>query len=155
MRMLLLLLAMLLTVPAFAVEPGEMLDDPVLEARARVVSKDLRCVVCQNQSIDESNAELARDMRVLVRERITAGDSNEEVIAYMVSRYGDYVLLDPPLKASTYALWFGAPLIVGLGILMVFFFYRRRPLETVETVTTGLSEDENKRLQKLLEDDET
>ncbi|MBT3238767.1 MAG: cytochrome c-type biogenesis protein CcmH [Rhodospirillaceae bacterium] len=154
MRMILLLLAMMLALPAHAVEPSEMLKDPALEARAREASKNLRCVVCQNQSIDESNAELARDMRVLVRERILAGDSNADVIDYMVSRYGDYVLLDPPFKTTTYVLWFGAPLIVGIGILVAVVFYRRRPEEALQTKVAKLSAAEEKRLQKLLEDDE-
>jgi len=152
--MIISLLLVLLAAPALAVEPGEMLDDPVLEARAREVSKGLRCVVCQNQSIDDSNAELAGDMRVLVRERILAGDSNEEVVAYMVSRYGDYVLLDPPFKASTYVLWFGPPLIVGAGIIAVFFFYRRRQSKVSGTAPGELTENEKKRIDKLLKDDE-
>jgi len=155
MRMVFLLVAMMLALPALAVDPGEMLDDPALEARAREVSKGLRCVVCQNQSIDDSNAELAGDMRVLVRERILAGDSNQEVVAYMVSRYGDYVLLDPPFKASTYVLWFGPPLIVGLGVIAVVFFYRRRPSKVSGTTSAELTEKEKKRIDKLLEDDET
>ena len=94
-------LASLLATAAVAVEPSEMLKDPALEARAREVSKHLRCVQCQNETIDESNAEIARDMRLLVRERITAGDSNQQILDYMVSRYGDYVLLKPRFMAST------------------------------------------------------
>jgi cytochrome c-type biogenesis protein CcmH len=99
-----------------------MLKDPVLEARAREVSKHLRCVVCQNETIDESNAEIARDMRVLLRTRILAGDTNEGVIAFMVSRYGDYVLLKPRFTTRTYLLWFGPFLVLGLGAFVV---YRR------------------------------
>lgn len=100
---------------AFAVEPSEMLKDPVLEARAREVSKELRCVQCQNESIDESNAEIARDMRLLVRERIVAGDSNEAIMAYMTSRYGDYVRLQPRFMPRTYLLWFGPLIVLLLG----------------------------------------
>jgi cytochrome c-type biogenesis protein CcmH len=138
---------------SLAVEPGEVLNDPVLEARAREVSKGFRCVVCQNQSIDDSNAGLARDMRVLVRERLVAGDSNAEVSNYMVSRYGDYVLLKPPLNKSTYVLWFGPLLIIGLGILTLFIFYRRRQNSTAVT-PEGLSDEERHRLEALLKGEE-
>jgi cytochrome c-type biogenesis protein CcmH len=111
-----LVVILLATAPlgaAFAVEPDEMLADPVLEARAREVSQELRCVVCQNQDIDSSNAGIARDMRVLVREQIVAGASNAEVLDFMVARYGSYVLLRPPFNTQTYALWF-APLVLAL-----------------------------------------
>ena len=100
---------------AGAVEPDEILDDPVLEARAREISKDLRCVVCQNQDIDSSNAGVARDLRLLVRERLTAGDTNAEAIEFIRARYGDYVLLKPPFKPETYALWLAPALLVLLG----------------------------------------
>ena len=109
-----------------AVQPDEMLADPAMEARARDVSRELRCVVCQNESIDESNAELAHDLRVLVRERIAAGDSNRQVIDYVVSRYGDFVLLRPPLKAETWALWFGPAVVLAIGILVLAIYLRRR-----------------------------
>jgi len=95
---------------ALAIDPDEQLSDPALEARARAVSKTLRCVVCQSQSIDESNAPLAKDLRIIVRERIAAGDTNEQVIAYVVERYGDYVLLAPPVRGRTLLLW-AAPLL--------------------------------------------
>ncbi len=111
--------------PAAAVEPSEMLKDPVLEARAREISVNLRCLVCQNQSIDESNAELARDLRVLVRTRLTAGDTNQQVTDYIVSRYGDFVLLKPPFKGITYALWFGPLILLAIGLLVVVMFVRR------------------------------
>jgi cytochrome c-type biogenesis protein CcmH len=104
---------------ALAVEPQEMLKDPALEARAREVSKGIRCVQCQNETIDESNAEIARDMRILVRERITAGDSNQQILDYLVSRYGDYVLLKPRLMGSTLILWFGPLLILIIGGFVV------------------------------------
>ncbi len=109
-----------LATTAFAVEPDEMLQDPVLEARAREVSKELRCVVCQNQDIDSSNAGVARDLRLLVRERLVAGDSNQEAIDYIHARYGDYVLMKPPLNRSTAVLW-GAPFFLGLTALLVGF----------------------------------
>jgi cytochrome c-type biogenesis protein CcmH len=121
----LLLIAALLVVPfdAKAVDPSEILKDPTLEIRARAISKGLRCVVCQNQSIDDSDAQLARDLRVLVRDRIIAGDSDGDVIEYVVSRYGDFVLLRPPVKGVTMVLWLGPVVIalIGLGGLVLFF----------------------------------
>ncbi len=133
---------------AWAVEPSEMLEDPVLEQRARQISKGLRCLVCQNQSIDESDAELAKDLRILVRERLVDGDSDEQAIDFVVSRYGDFVLLDPPFKMSTFALWLGPLGIAGIAGLFYFNFYRRRSDETVPTPV--LSEDERKRLENIL-----
>lgn len=116
--------------PAQAVEPDEVLGDPVLETRARELSKGLRCVVCQNQSIDDSNADIARDMRLLVRERLVAGDTDGQVVDYMVARYGDYVLLRPPFQANTLALWIGPPLmaviVATLGLLFFRAFQRER-----------------------------
>lgn len=156
-----LVMAIALPLAAHAVEPDEILKDPALEARAREVGKQLRCVVCQNQSIDDSNADLARDMRILVRERIQAGDSNEEVIAYMVDRYGDFVLLNPPFKTSTYVLWIGPGAIAVLGIFGVLAFFRRRQtamddaasdVATPEAKATPLSDDERRRLDDLLKD---
>ena len=149
-RTLTILILVLLAMPAWAVQPGEMLDDPALEARARTISKDLRCVVCQNQSIDDSDAHLARDLRVLVRERLVAGDSDREVVDYVVSRYGDFVLLNPPFKPATYALWFAPPAIAGLGILAVFLFYRRRRTGVVATAPEPLTEEERKRVERLI-----
>jgi len=154
-----LILGLALPFAAAALEPSEVLSDPALETRAREVGKQLRCVVCQNQSIDDSNAELAGDMRLLVRERIQAGDSNNEVLAYMVDRYGDYVLLNPPFKASTVVLWAGPPVIGILGLLWVVSFYRRRAgaggEETAEQTlqTSALSDEERRRLDALLKDD--
>ncbi len=114
------------TIPsASAVEPSEMLEDPILEERARVISKKLRCLVCQNQSIDESEAELARDLRIIVRERLVEGDSNEQAIEFVVARYGDWVLLKPPFKANTLVLWLGPIGILGLTGLMYWRFFRR------------------------------
>lgn len=109
---------------ALAVLPSEMLTDPALEARARAISQELRCLVCQNQSIDDSDADLAHDLRVLVRTRLQAGDSDAQVRAYVVKRYGDYVLLNPPLKTATLILWLGPLLMVLAALLVTFRFYR-------------------------------
>lgn len=139
---------------AAAVNPDEILDDPVLEGRARDISKKLRCLVCQNQSIDDSDADLARDLRVIVRQRLVAGDSDEQVIQYIVDRYGDYVLLEPPVKGSTYALWFGpAGLLLVAGTALVVVARRRRGAAPAKS----LNEEEEKRLAQLLDrgDDST
>lgn len=112
---------------AMAVNPDEVLDDPVLEARAREIGKGLRCLVCQNQSIDDSDADLARDLRLIVRQRLVAGDGDDKVVGYVVERYGDYVLMRPPVNVRTYALWFGPPLIFAGALIVVFMFYRRGP----------------------------
>lgn len=117
----------LIATQSFAVLPEEILADPALEARARVISQDLRCLVCQNQSIDDSNAPLAKDLRVIVRERLTAGDTNEKVFDYVVSRYGNYVLLKPPLQADTYLLWASPFIILVIALSVAFIYLRRRP----------------------------
>jgi len=148
----LVLLLLAWAMPAAAVDPGEMLADPALEARARDISKDLRCLVCQNQSIDDSDAQLARDLRVLVRQRLAAGSTNEEVVDYVVSRYGDFVLLKPPFKLSTYALWIGPAVIFAGGLLAVFAFYRRRA-GLPEAAPVPLSAEESRRLERLLDGD--
>jgi len=150
--MALMLLALSFS-PALAVEPSEMLDDPVLEQRARDISQELRCVVCQNQSIDSSNADLARDMRVLVRDRLLEGDSNQQVLDYMVSRYGDFVLLNPPFKVATYALWIGPLLIIGCGLFIVVVFYRRRSSIVGADTPVALSDEESRRLETLMKDE--
>lgn len=113
---------------ALAVMPDEVLSDPALEARARALSQDLRCLVCQNQSIDDSNAPLARDLRIIVRERLTAGDLDREVIAYLSRRYGNYVLLKPPFQADTLLLWIGPALVLGVtgGVFANYMRQRRR-----------------------------
>src|SRR5882757_5642552 len=121
-----LLMAGIMGPPASAVMPAERLADPALEARARALSQELRCLVCQNQSIDDSNADLAHDLRVLVRERLGAGDSDAQVLAYLTSRYGDYVLLRPPVKPTTWLLWFGPPLLLVAGGLAILLAWRRR-----------------------------
>ena len=110
---------------AGAVEPDEQLDDPVLEERARDISQQLRCVVCQNQSIDESTAPLARDLRLIIRERLVAGDSNKEVVTFVVDRYGDFVLLKPPFQGDTYVLWFGPFIIFLIGGGLIFYYFRK------------------------------
>ncbi|WP_256387127.1 MULTISPECIES: cytochrome c-type biogenesis protein [unclassified Azospirillum] len=141
----------LLSAPAFAVMPDEKLADPAMEARAREISKELRCLVCQNQSIDDSNADLARDLRVLVRERLVAGDSNDQVLAYVTDRYGDFVLLRPPLKSYTLVLWagpFAVLLVAGLGTAV---YLRRRRQEVEASAGTVLSDEEEARLQALLD----
>ena len=154
MRRVLLLVALLLAAsPALAVNPNEMLKDPKLEERARDLSKGLRCLVCQNQSIDDSDAELARDLRVIVRERIAAGDSNEQVEKFVVDRYGDYVLLKPPFKATTYLLWFGPPALFLIAIAVMVGFYRRRGAATdVAVAPAKLTADEERKLKQLLGD---
>ncbi|MBD9371543.1 cytochrome c-type biogenesis protein CcmH [Rhizobium sp. ARZ01] len=133
--------------PALAVNPDEVLPDPALEARARALSAELRCMVCQNQSIDDSNAELARDLRLLVRERIASGDSDEAVIEYVVSRYGEFVLLKPRLKPETLLLW-GAPAILFLGgAIAMALFVRRR---SGKAVGEPLSAEERAELERIV-----
>ena len=118
--------ALLNVAPSRAVLPEEILKDAVLEARARVISKDLRCLVCQNQSIDDSNADLAKDLRVIVRERLSAGDTNEQVLEFVVRRYGNYVLLKPPLQTDTALLWLAPFLIMATALATTFIYLRRR-----------------------------
>jgi len=138
---------------AIAVQPNEVLKDPELEARARNLSKDIRCLVCQNQSIDDSNAGLARDLRVLVRERLSEGDSDEQILDFLVKRYGDFVLLKPPVKASTYALWYGPIVIFVLGVIgLVVFMRGRRPTAAIQPA--ALSEDEERRISALLDEND-
>lgn len=112
----------------WAVQPNEMLTDPVLEARARALSSELRCLVCQNESIDESNADLARDLRLLIRERIVQGQSNAQIRDFLVSRYGDFILLNPPFKPTTWLLWFSPVLILLLGGWAMIKAAGRRPV---------------------------
>ena len=134
MKFLIIILAVFfIPMPVHAVDPGEILQDLSLEKRARAISKELRCVVCQNQSIDDSDAPLARDLRILVRDRITSGDSDEAVINYVVSRYGDFVLLRPPVKAVTIVLWFGPIAIALLGMAALTTFFRRQRKYARET----------------------
>ncbi|HYN39775.1 MAG TPA: cytochrome c-type biogenesis protein [Rhodospirillales bacterium] len=138
--------------PAHAIQPSEVLADPALEARAREIGRELRCLVCQNQSIDDSDADLARDLRVLVRQRLTAGDSDPQVTEYVVSRYGDFVLLRPPVKPQTWALWFGPAVIGGLGVLALILYFRRRARAGTAESPAPLSEAEEQRIARLLRD---
>jgi cytochrome c-type biogenesis protein CcmH len=134
---------------AYAVEPSERLADPALEARARALSEELRCLVCQNQSIDESNADLAHDLRVLLRKRLLAGDTNQQVLDYIVARYGRFVLLDPPFEPATYLLWLApGALVLGAGGLLAVRAYRRRPDDRL----LPLTEEERTRAALLLGD---
>ncbi|MEX2691276.1 cytochrome c-type biogenesis protein CcmH [Rhizobium mongolense] len=147
-RPILLAIALFLSAaPAFAVNPDEVLSDPALEARARALSAELRCMVCQNQSIDDSNADLAKDLRLLVRERITDGDTDEEVLSYIVSRYGEFVLLKPRLSARTVLLW-GAPvLLIIVGGISLLVFARRR---AGKPTGSPLTAEEQAKLDELL-----
>jgi len=151
MRALLIALLLALAAPAGAVQPDEILDDPALEERARTLSAELRCLVCRNESIDESNADLARDLRLLVRERLVAGDSDAEVIDFVVDRYGEYVLLRPTLSGSNLILWIAGPamLILGLGVAIA---YLRRRATAAEGASQELSEAERQRLDEILRD---
>jgi cytochrome c-type biogenesis protein CcmH len=140
-----------LTNPAAALEPEERLSDPVLEERAREISAELRCVVCPNQSIDDSNAPLARDLRRVVRERLADGDSNQAVMAFVTDRYGDFVRLSPPVRPATYALWFGPPLILAAGGAVVAVYLLRRRKSA--TAPDPLTPEERQRVDELLRRD--
>jgi cytochrome c-type biogenesis protein CcmH len=151
---LLLITLTVLSAPALAVQPDEILPDPTLEARARTLSKELRCMVCQNQSIDDSDAPLARDLRLLVRERLKDGDSDRQVIDFLVARYGEFVLLKPRLSLHTALLWFGPPTLLCGGALALFLIARRRsrrgPEEQVKPEGGDLTAAEQARLAELL-----
>ena len=155
MRISSIVLGLLILVsPALAVNPKEMLNDPLLEARAREISKGLRCVVCQNQSIDDSNASLARDLRRVVRDRLLAGDRDKEIISYVVSRYGDFVLLRPPFKAATLVLWLGPLIFCLLALLALYTFFRRQNQTARKTKFNNLlSDDERNVLDNFLKKD--
>ena len=148
-RLWAILLLALIAAPALAVEPSERLSDPALEARARALSGQMRCLVCQNESIDESGAPLAHDLRVLLRERIAAGDSDAQAVKFLTDRYGDFVLLRPPVEPATYALWFGpvALLLLAAGGSLVYLRRRKAAPEAVP-----LSSTEAVRLERLLRD---
>jgi cytochrome c-type biogenesis protein CcmH len=145
-----LLIAFFTAAPSWAVQPDEVLSDPALEARARAISKELRCMVCQNESIDDSEAPLAHDLRVLVRERLKAGDSDQQIINFLVARYGEFVLLRPPLSWHTLALWGTPPTLVLLGIIMIVVVERRRRAASAQTVPPSLTAAEEARLAELL-----
>jgi cytochrome c-type biogenesis protein CcmH len=149
-RALVLALALLAS-PAFAVQPDEMLADPALEDRARELSKGLRCLVCRNESIDESNADLARDMRILLRERIAGGDTDEEAVAFLVDRYGEYVLLRPTATGANLILWIAGPAMLIGGAAIAGTYLRRRAAAPAPA-DAGLSDAEKSRLADILRD---
>jgi cytochrome c-type biogenesis protein CcmH len=143
-----LLIALIAPTVANAVTPEEILKDPALETRARNLSRELRCMVCQNQSIDDSDAPLAKDLRLLVRERLTNGDSDKQVLDFLVSRYGEFVLLKPPFELHTLLLWAVSPAVLLIGIFALFVMARRR--KTVVPPSPPLSEAEQRRLSSLV-----
>ncbi|MBS0248091.1 MAG: cytochrome c-type biogenesis protein CcmH [Proteobacteria bacterium] len=142
---------LLLPGAALAVKPDEILKDPVLEARARALSQELRCMVCQNQSIDDSDAPLARDLRLLVRDRLEKGDSDKQVLDFLVARYGNFVLLKPPVEPATLLLWGLSPLVLVIGIGALVVVARRR--RSIALGVEGLSAEEQRRLDRLVHDD--
>src|SRR5579863_5242466 len=150
LRPLLILGFALIAASAVAVQPDEVMKDPALEARARALSAELRCMVCQNQSIDDSDASLAHDIRVLIRQRIAAGESDQAIKTFLVSRYGEFILLKPPLQLNTLLLWGGPPLAFGVGVTFLFFGMRRR--KDVSLAPTPLSSAEERRLSSLLDE---
>jgi cytochrome c-type biogenesis protein CcmH len=147
-----LLVLVLASIPVSAVEPNEMLADPALEARARTLSKELRCMVCQNESIDDSGAPLAHDLRVLVRERIKAGDSDAQILDFLVARYGEFVLLKPPLSWHTVALWGLPPAVLLLGMVMIVIVIRRRGRLALQEAA-NLTPAEEARLSDILREE--
>ena len=151
MKRILLILSLIIASPVHAVQPDEILDDPVLEERARELSKGLRCLVCQNESIDDSDAALARDLRLLVRERLVAGDSDEEVLDFVVERYGEFALLQPKFGGSNLVLWIAGP----LGLLFALFIgLNMMRLSSANPATKDeLSTDEADRLNEILNRD--
>ncbi len=135
---------------ALAVEPGEMLSDPKLEARAEAIGKQLRCLVCQNESIEDSGADLAHDLRVLIRKRVETGDSDSQVIKFVTDRYGDFVLLKPPIEPATYLLWFSPFAILAIGAAGAWLYIRRRG---AEPPGEPLGPEQRRRLERLLLED--
>ncbi|MFT5869806.1 MAG: cytochrome c-type biogenesis protein CcmH [Paracoccaceae bacterium] len=143
------LISLSLAMPVNAVEPDEILADAVMEARARDISTGLRCLVCRNESIDESHADLARDLRLLVRERLVDGDSDEQVVAYIVDRYGEYVLLNPVASGANWILWLAGPGMLVTGLSLAALYIRRRN-QTPELVRPALTPDETRRLDEIM-----
>jgi cytochrome c-type biogenesis protein CcmH len=143
----LLMAWLLMALPVYAVLPDEVLPDPALEARARALSRELRCVQCQSESIDDSNAAIARDLRLLVRERLVAGDSDDDVKAYLVARYGEFVLLRPTLHGANWVLWLAGPLMLLGGAAIAVATLRRKPVPEAP-----LTEAEAARLRDILND---
>ncbi|MDG1936141.1 MAG: cytochrome c-type biogenesis protein CcmH [Paracoccaceae bacterium] len=150
MRVLLIVVFALFAFPGFAVEPNEIIADEGLEARARVISKGLRCPVCQNESIDESSASLAADLRMLVRERLIAGDSDEEVFDFVVRRYGEFVLLAPSTSGANIVLWIAAPAMLWIGLMFGIFFIRSRSKFAGHKQDRPLDSSEKAELEKIL-----
>ena len=144
------LLSPLASFPAHAVQPDEVLQDPVLEARARAISAGLRCLVCQNQSIDDSDAPLAKDLRLLVRERLKVGDNDQEIVDFIVARYGEFVLLKPRFLPHTLFLWFATPAVFAAAVFLIWVAYRRR--QTLAQGLAPLSANEKRRLKRLLDE---
>lgn len=149
LKRLILATSLMLSTPALSVQPDEVLPDPAMEERARDISAGLRCLVCRNESIDESNAELARDLRLLVRERLVAGDSNDEVVDFVVDRYGEYVLLKPTTTGANMVLWLAGPLmlLVALGVGIGYVRGRRKQSDGP---VDGLSAEEQARLKEIM-----
>lgn len=150
MRALILCLSLLFALPALAVQPDEVLSDPALEARAREISKVLRCPVCQGETIDESNAPISRDLRLYLRERLVAGDSDREVVEAVTERFGEFVLFEPPARGANWLLYLAGPLMALLALLAGWRFLRSRNL--AEERPDALSADEKARLDRIMRD---
>ena len=150
MRFLIIIVLTLIASPSFAVEPNEILADEILEERARIISKVLRCPVCQNESIDESSASLAADLRLLVRERLTAGDSDKQVLNFVVERYGEFVLLAPSTSGINIVLWIAAPVMLLIGLIFGFVFIRSRSKHADRNQELPLDSIEKENLKNIL-----
>ena len=149
---LFLLLVIFTPLASYSVEPSEVLDDTVLEELARDISKDLRCLVCQNESIDESNATLAKDLRILVRERLLAGDNKDAVLKFIVDRYGEFVLLNPSSNGSNLILWLSGPLMLLIALIISFSFIKANQKLKRNTII-GLSDEEKRELEKIIREE--
>ena len=149
---LFLLLVIFTPLASYSVEPSEVLDDPVLEELARDISKDLRCLVCQNESIDESSATLAKDLRILVRERLVAGDNKDAVLKFIVDRYGEFVLLNPSSNGSNLILWLSGPLMLLIALIISFSFIKANQKLKRNTII-GLSDEEKRELEKIIREE--
>ncbi|WP_347266371.1 cytochrome c-type biogenesis protein [Paracoccus sp. (in: a-proteobacteria)] len=152
MRVLLLCLSLLMALPVLAVQPDEVLPDPALEARAREISKGLRCPVCQGESIDESNAPISRDLRLYLRERLVAGDSDREAVQAVTDRFGEYVLFEPPARGVNWLLYLAGPAMLLLGLVLGWRFVRGRGAADEAAPAPALSEDEKARLERIMRD---
>jgi cytochrome c-type biogenesis protein CcmH len=147
-----LLLVIFTPFASYSVEPSEVLDDPALEELARDISKDLRCLVCQNESIDESSATLAKDLRILVRERLVAGDNKDAVLKFIVDRYGEFVLLNPSSKGSNLILWLSGPLMLLIALIISFSFIKANQNSKRNNII-GLSDEEKRELEKIVREE--